>query len=184
MTPDANAKPDVLTVRQRILKTATQLFHQQGYHSTGINQLIDEANVAKASLYQHFRTKDDILRAYLTQESQAWFELVNAILAQPLSAKEKVLNLFDLIRDFSLSVTFRGCHFQNAAIELGQADTETRQFIKAHKTRMAQVFTDILSNPEQAETVSLLFEGALISSQMYHSTDPIEQAKRVAERLL
>ncbi|WP_375417605.1 helix-turn-helix domain-containing protein [uncultured Hymenobacter sp.] len=53
-----------------MLDTAARLFYQQGYPLTGINQLIAAAGVAKASLYQHFRTKDDILHAYLQPVSQ------------------------------------------------------------------------------------------------------------------
>ena len=50
--------------RERILDTATILFHQQGYNSTGINQIISEAKVAKASFYQHFKSKDDLCAAF------------------------------------------------------------------------------------------------------------------------
>lgn len=173
-------------VRQRIIDTASRLFHQQGYNSTGINQLIAEAGVAKASLYQHFRTKDDILKAYLDQTSRAWFEQVQAIVAQPTSVKERILALFDLIRDFSLAVDFRGCNFQNAAIELGTVQSETRRLIQSHKSRMGQVFADLLvdAKPEVADEMTLLFEGALIMGQLYNSTEPIQKARRIAEQLL
>jgi AcrR family transcriptional regulator len=172
--------------RQRILDTAARLFHRQGYNSTGINQLIDEADVAKASLYQHFKSKDDILKAYLEQTSRDWFSGVNAILAQPASPKEKVLAMFDMIRDFSTSVDFRGCNFQNALIELNVDETNTRQFIQNHKSRMAQVFADLLPDaaPDVAAEIGLLFEGALITSQLYHSMEPIDAAKRIVNRVL
>ncbi|AUD05821.1 TetR/AcrR family transcriptional regulator [Spirosoma pollinicola] len=171
-------------VRQRILDTAARLFHQQGYNSTGINQLIDEAGVAKASLYQHFRTKEAILKAYLEQASQSWFANVNAILGQPISTKEKVLALFDMMHDFSLSVDFRGCNFQNAVVEVGIQDTATRQVIVEHKSRMGRVFAELLPDAGLADEVTLLFEGALITSQLYHSLEPIEQAKKVVSRII
>jgi AcrR family transcriptional regulator len=173
-------------VRQRILETAARLFHRQGYNSTGINQLIEEAGVAKASLYQHFRTKDDILKAYLTQTSQDWFVNVEAILARPITTKEKVLALFDMIHDFSISVDFRGCNFQNALVELDINETDTRQFIQGHKSRMGQVFADLLTEtgPDVADEITLLFEGALITSQLYHSMEPIDTAKRIVTRML
>ncbi|MFT6754704.1 MAG: AcrR family transcriptional regulator, partial [Urechidicola sp.] len=47
-------------VKERIIATASDLFYNQGYNQTGINQIISEAGVAKASLYQHFRSKEDI----------------------------------------------------------------------------------------------------------------------------
>ena len=171
-------------VRQRILDAAARLFHRQGYNSTGINQLIEEAGVAKASLYQHFRTKNDILKAYLVQTSQEWFEAVAARIATADTPKGKVLALFDLLHDFSTSVDFRGCNFQNALVELNVDETDTRQFIQAHKSRMARVFADLLQNADQADEVTLLFEGALITSQLYRSIDPVKRAKKVIERLL
>lgn len=186
METKPKSQPETSAVRQRIIDTAARLFHQQGYNSTGINQLIAEADVAKASLYQHFRTKDDILKAYLVQTSQDWFANVNRILDQPISAKEKVLALFDMIGDFSISVDFRGCNFQNALVELDINETDTRQFIQNHKSRMSQVFADLLVDaaPDVANEVSLLFEGALITSQLYHNLEPVTTARRIVERIL
>lgn len=185
MKTRTKSQPETSEVRQRIVDTAARLFHQQGYNSTGINQLIDEADVAKASVYQHFRTKDDILKAYLAQTSQAWFASVEAILAGPGTTKEKTLAMFDMIRDFSLGVDFRGCNFQNAVVELGTGESDTRQLIVGHKSRMAQVFADLLpdAEPELADEITLLFEGALITSQLYHSVEPITTARHIVEHL-
>ena len=63
-----------MNVRERILDTASRLFYDQGYQATGINQIIEEASIAKSSLYQHFRTKDDLLVAYLKIAEREWFE--------------------------------------------------------------------------------------------------------------
>lgn len=53
------------SVRERIIDTASRLFYFNGYNQTGVNQIIKEASVAKASLYQHFRSKEDIAVVYL-----------------------------------------------------------------------------------------------------------------------
>lgn len=174
------------SVRQRILETAGRLFYRQGYNSTGINQLIEEAGVAKASLYQHFKTKDDILKAYLAETSQAWFDQADKTIGAHSTTKEKVLALFDMLRDFSISTNFRGCNFQNAVVELAIDETDTRQFIQNHKRRMHQVFADLLvsSGPDVAEEITLLFEGALITSQLYQNREPIDTACRIVNRLL
>lgn len=186
MTTPVKSRPEPSAVRQRILDTAARLFHRQGYNSTGINQLIEEAGVAKASLYQHFKTKDDILKAYLMETSQAWFEQVEKAISGPSSTKEKVLALFDMLGDYSTSVDFRGCNFQNALVELDINETDTRQFIQGHKSRMGQVFANLLpsAGPDVAEEVTLLFEGALITSQLFHSLEPIQTARRIVERML
>ncbi len=113
-------------VRQRILETAARLFHQQGYPLTGINQLIAEANVAKASLYQHFRTKDEILLAYLQEVSQQWFQQVDEAISAGKTPKEKVLVVFDLLNDFMVKVNFRGCNFQRPRYALLFWNTKLR----------------------------------------------------------
>lgn len=186
MKTGAGTKTDQSAVRQRIVDTAARLFHKQGYNQTGINQLIDEAGVAKASLYQHFKTKDDVLQAYLTQVSQDWFGQVERAIKPLTTPKEKVLALFDLLKDFAESVDFRGCNFQNALVELPPAEVDTRRLIRGHKTKMGQVIADLLPNSDTdlSDQITLLFEGALITSQLYHTVEPITTARRIVERLL
>ena len=172
------------SVRQRILDTAGRLFYQQGYPLTGINQLIAEAGVAKASLYQHFRTKDDVLLAYLQQVSQQWFEQVEAAIVPGATPKTQVLAVFDMLRDFLVAADFRGCNFQNALVQLAPEETTVRAFIQEHKNRMSRVFARLLGAGELAEEVNLLFEGALITSQIQGSLAPVATARRMAERQL
>lgn len=171
-------------VRQRILDTAGRLFYQQGYPLTGINQLIAEAGVAKASLYQHFRTKDDILHAYLQQVSQQWFGQVDEALATGATPKAKVLAVFDMLNNFLVAVNFRGCNFQNAVVQLAPDEKEIRAFIQGHKNKMGRVFARLVADEALAEELALLFEGALISSQISGDLAPVATARRLAERLL
>ena len=65
--PDAALPP-----RERILATASRLFYAQGFHSTGIDLIIAEAGVAKMSLYQHFRSKDELISAFLLRRDEFW----------------------------------------------------------------------------------------------------------------
>lgn len=175
---------DIPNVRQRILDTAARLFYQQGYPLTGINQLIAEAGVAKASLYQHFRTKDEILHAYLQQTSQQWFRQVEEAIATGTTPKEQVLSIFNLVNEFSIAVDFRGCNFQNALVQLAPAEAEIRAFIQSHKDKMHRVFARLLADDTLAEEITLLFEGALITSQIRGNAEPVATARRMAERML
>ena len=61
-----------LGVKDRIVETASDLFYHNGYNQTGINQIIAEAGVAKASMYQHYRSKEDIAVAYLRKRHINW----------------------------------------------------------------------------------------------------------------
>ena len=59
--------------KERILEKTFALFHKQGYNATGINQIIEEAQVAKASFYYHFKSKEDLCVAFLEQRHSFWF---------------------------------------------------------------------------------------------------------------
>ena len=175
---------DAHNVRQRILDAAARLFYQQGYPLTGINQLIAEANVAKASLYQHFRTKDDILHAYLQQVSQQWFAQVEQAVATAPTPKAQVLAVFDMLQEFLPAVNFRGCNFQNAFLQLSPDEITSRGLIQNHKNKMRSIFLRLLADKMLADEINLLFEGALISSQIQGNSQPATTARRLAERLL
>lgn len=175
---------DAPNVRQRILETAARLFYQQGYPLTGINQLIAEAGVAKASLYQHFRTKDEILLAYLQQASAYMFEELEAAMAAAATPKAKVLAVFGSLTKSMPAANFRGCNFQNALMQLPPEETVVRAFIQEHKQKLGQLFARLIDDPALAEEITLLFEGTLVSCQIQQSPASIEAARRMVERLL
>ncbi|HEV7371621.1 helix-turn-helix domain-containing protein, partial [Arenibaculum sp.] len=57
-------------VRDRILETASALFYRQGVRAVGVDLVVEKAGVAKTSLYRHFRTKDDLVAAFLQREDE------------------------------------------------------------------------------------------------------------------
>jgi len=67
------------SVKERILETVSRLFYFNGYNQTGINQIIAEAEVAKASMCQHFRSKKDIAVAYLIARHSMWMGKLNEV---------------------------------------------------------------------------------------------------------
>jgi AcrR family transcriptional regulator len=183
----ATAESRPSETRQRIIDTAARLFYAQGYNLTGINQLISEAGVAKASLYQHFASKEDVLIAYLTKESEEWFVGLRAHVAPFGTPKEKVLATFDLLNDYSVSVNFRGCKFQNIISEVPQDLESVRAIIRSHKAGMRHFFADLLADTNQAhlaDAITVLFEGALIAGQMQQDRWPVVSARSLVETLL
>ncbi|WP_394803531.1 TetR/AcrR family transcriptional regulator [Niabella hibiscisoli] len=85
--------------RERIVDQASILFHQQGYNSTGINQIIQEANVAKASFYQHFKSKDDLCVEFLNRRHVYWFDELLNYISRSKKLKQRLLQ-----RSTSLSI--------------------------------------------------------------------------------
>ena len=114
------------------MDTAAWLFYRQGYTATGINQIIAEAGVAKASLYQHFTAKEELLVAYLEQAiTNAFLRLRTQIL--PLDdPRDQVLACFSLMAEFMEGQDFRGCRFQNVLAEVPASSPRVHDLIQQH----------------------------------------------------
>ena len=107
--------------RQRILDSAYLLFSRRGIRDVGIDEVIDRANVAKATLYRHFRSKDDLVLAFLEQREQLWTkEWVEAEARQRgKTPEEQLLAIFDLFHEWFQRDDFEGCSFVNVLLEFG-----------------------------------------------------------------
>ncbi len=188
LNPDAGPK-------ERILTTATRLFFQQGYTNTGINQIIKEANVAKASFYDHFGSKDTLALAYLENLSGRWItKLNNAALTQQ-HPFEKVIALFDFLADWAIETDFVGCPFLNLLGEFPLDDIQIRETVRTQKETERRVIRNLVQNalPNDidgttyellADTVFMLFEGAFVQCRVYRDVWPIHQAKNSVGKLL
>src|SRR5436305_4519517 len=105
--------------RQRILETADRLFYQEGIRAVGIDRIIAEAGVAKMSLYNHFPSKDDLILAVLEYREGNVLKFFRSSMERHANkAKSQLKAFFAALKDFFESPGFRGCPFQNAAVEL------------------------------------------------------------------
>lgn len=181
----------------RILTTASRLFYEQGYHATGINQLIAEAGVAKASFYQHFRSKEDLCVAYLQQCHRDWFTRLRQEVESHTQPQEKLLSLFTFIEKWIPIGDFRGCAFQINVAEFPAPDSRIRQEVVAHKTVLRDYIKSLVKslasevdqpNPPNtsalADTIYILFEGAIVESQIYRTIWPIKAAREAVEQMI
>lgn len=132
--------------RNRLLSTATRLFYSEGIHAVGVDRIVAEAQVTRATLYKHFPSKDDLIVAYLTQADQA-------IRAGVAAARSDKVSPDDIIRTIGRSITsdiqrsgFRGCAFLNAAAEYPAPDHQVHQAVRKHRdwflATMTELFTD------------------------------------------
>jgi len=176
-----------MDTRERILDTAARLFYAQGYNSTGINQVIKEANVAKASLYQHFPSKEDLLIEYLTVTGNETEKSLRAHIAKYKTPKEKVLATFDFLAKFIKQTEFNGCNFLNVAAEVPHENEKVRSLIRKQKNGIRALFAEMLK-PIHKESLSdelyLLFDAALITSRVHRDLWPIRTARKTIEKLV
>lgn len=181
-----------LGVKERILETASRLFYFQGYNQTGINQIIDDSGVAKASMYQHFRSKEDIAVEYLKGRHIMWMGKLNEFVKSNETNKEKIIASFDYLNQWLEEVDFRGCGFQNIICDLPQDHQKIKDQVLLHKNELRVWIHDLLKSDTQIDSevknlgdeVLVLIEGAIILSQIQKEAWPISTAKNTCVKIL
>jgi AcrR family transcriptional regulator len=170
--------------RERILRTSTHLFAKQGYNSTGINQIITEAEVAKASFYKHFKSKEDLCVEFLKGRHQFWFEELMSFIGKENDLRAKVLSSFNFLIYMNEKEEFRGCSFLNILSEIPTDSRHILNVIKEHKSDLRAHFLELVGNQEKADHIYLLFESCLVESKLFASNELIENAKQYIKNLL
>ncbi|HEX2534790.1 MAG TPA: TetR/AcrR family transcriptional regulator [Chitinophagaceae bacterium] len=178
--------------RHRLLETASKLFYEQGYSATGINQILEEAGVAKASLYQHFGSKEELGLAYLQAQRESWFAALEAFAGRHETPAEQVLACFDFLEKGLQAHAFRGCRFINILNQIPEDELRLRGEVVAHKTKLhAFIKKRVLAArkgdgqaADTANTVYLLFEGAAVEARIFRQSWPVKAARRAAAALL
>jgi AcrR family transcriptional regulator len=179
-------------VKDRILETASRLFYDQGYNQTGINQIIDEADIARASLYHHFPSKTELLLAYLDRTHELWFGELETYMQPIAGARDRLLALFDFRVSRQLRLKYKGCHFNKIVAETCE-DQQVYDRVRAHKERFRKYILQLVAETDRrnfpddemlADTLFLLLEGGIALGAMYRSPDYTEKAKRIAMTFL
>ncbi|RSN22154.1 TetR family transcriptional regulator [Streptomyces sp. WAC 05977] len=153
--------------RTRLLTTATRLFYAEGIHSVGIDRIVAEAKVTRATLYRHFPGKDDLIVYYLQEADQAIRAQTDAIVAKGAAAPDTLRAIAGNIAEGIRSPGFRGCAFLNAASEYPDPAHPVHQAVLAHREWFARVVTEVLaplgSGPAElvARRFVLLRDGAM-----------------------
>lgn len=109
-----------MNARERILATAYELFARRGIRDVGIDEVIARAGVAKASLYKHFRSKDELVLAFLERREQLWTRdfLEQQSDLRGVSAEEQLLAIFDVLDEWFADEEFEACSFVNVLLEM------------------------------------------------------------------
>ncbi|PWW01362.1 TetR family transcriptional regulator [Hoeflea marina] len=117
--------------RQRLIETATRLFYLNGIHSIGVDRIIAESGVAKATFYNHFPSKDDLVKTYIEEQDKIGRAAVAQLPDKP--PRELIISMLERIVDAAATENFRGCPFLNAAAEYADPGSPVRQAIAARR---------------------------------------------------
>ena len=162
-----------VSMRERIIDAATQLFYAQGLRAVSAEKIIDLVGITKVTFYRHFPSKDDLIVAYLQRRAE-WER--NAILAVRQSTGDDIPNVFRIIAEAigaeSCSPGFRGCPFINAAAEYPDPQHPVRQVVDAHRRWFKHEIEELLeginvpNGGEVADELVMLRDGAMVSGYL------------------
>ena len=180
----------VPSARERILATAFALFYAHGIRGVGIDRIIAESEVAKATFYKHFPAKDDLVLAYLDRVDEAWTgQLHAAAEAAGTDPAARLVGAFDALGNACRRDGYRGCAFINAAAE-NPAGSRIHDRTLAHKDAVRAWLTGLADEagaPDPAglaRTLTLLLDGGLASGALDARPDAPVAARAAAEALV
>lgn len=176
-----------------IIKTAGSLFYKNGYNTTGINEIIEKAGIAKATLYNHFNSKEDICIAYLElRHAEFITALKNCIDAKELGRKQ-LLAIYDFLLEYYREKEFYGCWGIKIHGELPAGNKKIAAAIKRQKKDVLLFLGEVVRrnfvNTSNAEVdkisggLYLLYESAITESHLHQNDWPIHLAKNMAPSL-
>ncbi|GAA2325816.1 TetR/AcrR family transcriptional regulator [Dactylosporangium salmoneum] len=137
--------------RERLLVTASRIFYGEGIHSVGVDRIIAEAKVTRATFYRHFPGKEDLVLAYLQAADQAIRGQVDAAAAGGLPAPDALRAVAASIAQGIQSAGFRGCAFLNAVAEYPDPDHPVHQAVLAHRRWFLDTVSTLMAGIQQAE---------------------------------
>ncbi|ONI84916.1 TetR family transcriptional regulator [Saccharothrix sp. ALI-22-I] len=175
--------------KDRLLRTASRLFYAEGIHAVGVDRLVTEAAVTRATFYRHFPGKDDLVVAYLKAASEAIREVVGRV-RKGKAPREALIATMSVIGDATCEDDFRGCRFLNAAAEYPDPGHPVRAVIDDHRTWFLGVLRDLaadLGHPDSdhaARVLVLLRDGALHGGELDDPAVVRETLRRAVEDVI
>jgi AcrR family transcriptional regulator len=182
----AAARP---SARERLLAAANELFYNEGVHTVGIDRVIEQAGVAKASLYNTFGSKDELVRAYLEKRFTGVTETITRAVGRYDTPRERLLAVFEGAGELYSRPGYRGCAFARASAESHPGDP-AEQASDAYRHWMRALLTDLAAQagaPEPevlARQLHLLYDGSGQSARLDHDPDAAAAARTAAAVLL
>lgn len=163
------------SIRDQILNVAGALFYKEGIRAVGVDRIIEEASVAKATLYRHFPSKEHLVAAYLSERHERVLQSLEDVLVDISEPRDQLRIIFERLHEKADSPEFRGCAFALAVAEHGESERVV-SIAREHKRSVRDIFARILAGAGISETapvahLALLYEGALATVAV--NRDPI-----------
>jgi AcrR family transcriptional regulator len=175
----------------RIRESARKLFYREGIRAVGVDEIVTTAGVTKPSLYRSFSSKDALAASYLTDfDADFWRSFEESVAAHPGDPRAQILAYFSRVGRRTCNPGYRGCALTNAAVEYPTPGHPARLVAEANKRELRARFIEMASAMGAADQQALgdglllLFEGALVSAQLFGADGPGPRLAETAERLI
>jgi AcrR family transcriptional regulator len=182
--------------RDHLVETAMKLFCKHGFRATGIDTVLAESGVAKKTLYNHFRSKDELIIATLKKRDEDFMKFAREGVARLAPLQEgdprmaRVMALFDAIGEWANDDNFSGCTFINASAEFPRREDPIHVACANHKRLVTQFIEELISDlqlPDShqvARQINLLIDGAIVTAHTTCDVTGVPLAKETSRRLL
>ncbi|HEX6120059.1 MAG TPA: TetR/AcrR family transcriptional regulator [Dongiaceae bacterium] len=176
--------------RERILEASYNLFAHQGTRSVGVDAIIERSGVAKMTLYRHFKSKQDLVLAFLDRREARWTQdwLIREVRARVGTPREQLLAVFDVYHDWFQGADFEGCSFINVLLEY-PAGTPLHVAAADHLAKVRSFLGDLAAEaglrdaPAFCDIWHMLMKGCVVAAGE-GNRDAARQAKRAAQAIL
>jgi AcrR family transcriptional regulator len=184
----SNATASKQSARERLLAAADDLFYREGVQSVGVDRVVQQAGVAKASLYNLFGSKEELVEAYLDARHAGTREQLERVLTRFRTPRERLLGVFDAQGQLFTEPDFNGCAHMTASAEArpgGPVECATDRY----RLWVRTLFTDlareagVADSEELARQLHLLYDGAGVSARMDRDPSAATTARAAATAL-
>lgn len=175
--------------RERLLKAADELFYAEGINSVGIDRVIERADVARASLYSTFGSKDELIRGYLERRMEISKERLRAAAEAHADPREALLSVFGVQAATFARPGYQGCAFNRATAEASPG-TAAYEVPRAYRRWLHDFFAGLAAAagaPEPdllASQIQLLYDGAMLAASVDGNAGVTAASRAAAEALL
>ncbi|KQO63202.1 TetR family transcriptional regulator [Curtobacterium sp. Leaf261] len=173
-----------------MLDTAARLFYEEGIHGVGVDRLISEASVTKATFYKHYGSKDNLILAYIRSGHEQVVTLLETIIAEAPDADTAIHDWVDAVIKQTGEPGFRGCAFLNAAAEYHDARSPVREVVAMHRDWYTERLADLLQESghalpgDGADELMLARDGAMVGAYAGDSIAATAALGRVVDRVV
>ena len=181
-------------LRDRIIQTAAELFYQNGYNSTGINEIIAKSGIAKATLYSHFKSKEDLCLSYLQHMNVKFLDSIKEFCFSKPASMQRVLSIFDYLEEFFDDRQFNGCWCIKTVAEIPKDNTKIRAEIQNQKGQFIELLKELTQvnykgkstayKDSKVKQIYLLYESAVGESHLHQKNWPIQEAKTICAQII